>query len=86
MEKNKEKVIDQLIHLLHDKYRISTKTLSRDQWDIPLTSCNIGLTGFEIAHLFFEIEKIYGKSFEENKLKEYGFCSINNIANLILSK
>jgi hypothetical protein len=75
----------QLITLLHDRYNISLNSLEPGQWDIPLTSRKIGLAGFELAHLFFEIEKIYGKSFKESVLKDYGFCTINNIAKAILT-
>jgi hypothetical protein len=75
---------EQLITLLHDKYNISLKYLIPDYWDIPLTCREIGLTGFALAHIFFEIEKIYGKSFDESILRGYGFCTINNIAKAIL--
>jgi hypothetical protein len=86
LEAVKESIIkEQLIILLHDRYNISFNSLNPEQWDIPLTSRKIALSGFELAHLFFEIEKIYGKSFEENILKDYSFCTINNIAKAILS-
>jgi hypothetical protein len=86
LEATKDSIIkDQLITLLHDSYNISLSSLNREQWDTPLTSKEVGLTGFELAHLFFELEKIYDKSFEESMLKDYGFCTINNIANAILS-
>ena len=79
------KIKEQLITLLHERYNISLKSLNPEQWDIPLTSREIGLTAFALAHLFFEIEKIYGKSFESSILTDYGFCTINNIAKAILS-
>lgn len=83
---NKDSSIkEQLITLLHYKYNIPLKYLNPDHWDIPLTSSEIGFTGFVLAHLFFEIEKIYGKSFDDNILRDYGFCTINNIAKAILS-
>jgi len=79
------KIKEQLITLLHDRYNIPLSSLNPEQWDIPLTSEEIGLTGFTLAHLFFEIEKIYGKSFEASTLSDYGFCTINNISKAILS-
>ena len=79
------KIKEQLITLLHDKHNISLESLNPGQWDVPLTTKEIGLTCFAVAHLFFEIEKVYGKSFEASKLKDYGFCTINNIAEAILS-
>lgn len=82
---NDSTIKELLITILHDRYHTSLSALGTDQWDIPLTSTEIGLSGFELAHLFFEIEKMYGKSFEASKLKDYGFCTINNIAKAILS-
>jgi hypothetical protein len=79
------KIKEQIITILHDRYNIPLRSLNPGQWDIPLTSREFGLTGFKLAHLFFEIEKIYGKSFEEIILKDYGFCTINNISKAILS-
>ena len=79
------KIKGQIITLLHDRYNIPLGSLNSEQWDSPLTSQEIGLPGIALAHLFFEIEKIYGKSFEANTLKDYGFCTINNIAKAILS-
>ena len=76
---------EQLTALLNERYHLSIRSLNSSQWDIPLTSNEIGLTDFELAQLFFEVEKIYGKSFEANVLKNYGFCTINNIAKAILS-
>ncbi len=77
--------VKQLTSLLHDRYNIPLSSLGPEQWDIPLTSKEIGLTGFELANLFFEIEKAYGKRFNETVLKDYGFCTINNILKAILS-
>lgn len=86
MEAIKDSIIEeQLIAILHDRYKIPLSSLSPEQWDIPLTSRRIGLSGFELAHLFFEIEKIYDKSFDESVLKDYGFCTINNIVKAIRS-
>ena len=82
-DKTELKIKEQIIALLHNKYSISMATLNPEQWDIPLTSKEISLTGFELAYLFFEIEKIYGKNFEENVLRDYGFCSINSSAKAI---
>lgn len=86
MEAIKDSIIkEQLITILHDRYNRSLRSFGPEQWDIPLTSREIGLSGFELAHLFFEIEKIFGKTFEESMLKDYGFCTINNITRAILS-
>jgi hypothetical protein len=86
MEVTKDSIIkEQIITLLHLRYNISLTSLSTEQWDIPLTSSEIGFTGFVLAHLFFEIEKIYCKSFDESILKDYGFCTINGISKAILS-
>lgn len=79
---NNSEVKKHLIKLLHDRFNI---TLNQGQCDTLLTSKEIGLTGFELAHLFFEIEKIYSKSFEARILKDYGFCTINNITKAIIS-
>jgi hypothetical protein len=79
------KIKEQLITLLHDKYNITLGDQNPEQLDIPLTCKEIGLSGFALAHLFFEIEMIYGKSFEASILKDYGFCTINNIVKAILS-
>jgi hypothetical protein len=86
LETNNEPLIkEQLIALLNNKYQIPLSSLNPDQWDVPITSREIGFSGFELAHLFFEVEKIYGKRFEESVLKDYGFCTINNIAKAICS-
>jgi hypothetical protein len=79
------KIKEQLITLLHDRYNIPLRSLNSKQWDIPLTSKEIGLNGFLLAHLLFEVEEIYGKSFGASLLKDYGFCTINNIVKAILS-
>lgn len=76
---------EQIIILLHDRYNIPLSALEKGQCDIPLTSREFSFTGFELAHLFFEIEKIYRKKFDESLLKDYGFCTINNITKAILS-
>jgi hypothetical protein len=82
---NDSTIKEQLISILHDRYNTSLSSLGPEQWDIPLTSREIGLSGFALVQLFFEIEKIYGKTFEESILKDYGFSTINNIARAILS-
>ena len=79
------KIKESLITLLHDRYNISRKFLDPENWDIPLTSKEIGMSGFMLTHLFFEIEKVYGRRFEPNTLKDYGFCTINNIVTALLS-
>jgi hypothetical protein len=86
LEANNEPLIkEQLIALLNTKYQIPLSSFNPDQWDDPLTCRKFGISGFKLAHLFFEVEKIYGKRFEESLLKDYGFCTINNIAKAICS-
>lgn len=79
------KIESQLVTILHDRYNIPLESLGPEHWDVPLTSEKIGMSGFVLAQLFFEIEKDYDKRFDASLLKNYGFCTINNIAKAILT-
>ena len=74
-----------LISILNSRYNIPLKSLDSDQWDVPLTSRHLGLTGFMLVQFFFDIEKEYDKRFDASVLENYRFCTINNISHAIYS-
>lgn len=53
---------------------------------IPLLSREIGMSALELVYVLFELEKKYGITFGTEDVMNYGFCSVQNIADLILMK
>lgn len=78
-------VSEQIVSLLHKEFCIPYSLLTPEQWDTPLTGKKIGLNGFDMACLLFEVEKMFGKQFEAKVLKDYGFATIKNISEVIQS-
>lgn len=78
-------VSEQVVSLLHEDFCVPFSLLTPEQWDTPLTCKEIGLNGFGMACLFFEVEKMFGKTFETSVLNDYGFATINKITKAIQS-
>jgi len=75
--------IKTIISTIRDLYPFTDELLISKNFDEPLTGRLFGFSKVELVYLFFELEKKLGFSFEEQKLNDYGFSSINRIANVI---
>ena len=75
--------IKTIISTIRELYPFTEEWLISENFDEPLTGRLFGFSKIELVYLFFELEKKLGITFEEQGLKDYGFSSINGIANLI---
>lgn len=73
-----------LFDMIKAKFNISFKDENEELYNLPLTGKAWKLFGMELVILLLEIEKMYTIRFKEEDLLQYQFCTINEIADLIL--
>lgn len=72
-----------IIGTLQELYPFVGELLVSNNLDKPLTGRLFGFSKVDLVYLFFELEKKLGITFDQEMLDEYGFSSINRIANVI---
>ncbi|HBK85923.1 MAG TPA: hypothetical protein DDZ53_07840 [Firmicutes bacterium] len=73
----------QIATVLREKLRVCDALLVAENYDEPLTGNLFRFSGVDLAYLFFELELAFGIRVSSQYLDDYGFCSINRIAETI---
>ena len=75
-----EEIVDVICNVMNVPGSIN---LSSDTWDTPLTGDPFYLSAIEMTYLFFEVEKIFNVRISSEHLTNYGFNSVNAIAEIV---
>lgn len=68
-----------LLEILQNDYLIPLDKLKEQNWNTPLTGKHFGLTGFELAELILEFEKMTEVQIDIHEKPMYALGSINDI-------
>ena len=72
-----------IIKILNTKFGIPQDVLIIDNFCKPLTGDVFRFSALNLTYLFFEIEKFYQIAIDEKYLLDYGFNSVDSIAEII---
>lgn len=75
-----------IVAILREKIRITSDALCNENFDKPLTGGTFGFNSVLLAYLLLELEKEAAVSFSKEDLADYGFNTINSIADLLVDK
>lgn len=78
-----DQVRQEIVQLLNNKIGYSWINIE-NAGDLPLTGKPFYLSEIDLVYLLFEIEKKYDIRIEEKYLVEYGFSTVNKIADIVM--
>lgn len=76
-------VSNKVVEVLYRKFHRPYNVLEEKNWDKPLTEEPFYLSDIEMVFLLFELEKQYDRYVNSENLDNYGYCTINNISNIM---
>ena len=80
---NNTEIQNTILRILSEKFRVDEAILVSSNWDAPLTGSPFRLKGADLVYLLFELEGAFGLRVESSDLMNYGFNSINRIAEVL---
>ena len=73
----------EIVKILCNKFNRKMTKLNGECMDAPLTGEPLFLSDVEMVYLLLEIEKKFAICIENEYLKEYGFSTVNKIAEVV---
>ena len=82
MSLDRSQITDKIISVINE-VRHSSESISENEFDIPLIGEHFGLDYQELVFVFLELMEEFKIKFALEDVKDYGFNSINGIADSI---
>lgn len=83
MTMSHEAIRQRIADVLVGRFGISEEQLAADCWDVPLTGSVFRFSAVDLTYLFLELEKAFSVRIGREHLDEYGFSTLNNIAEIL---
>jgi len=81
---NKEMVSARLVDLLTSRLGMDKALLNSENFDLMLTGDVFMFGDIDMAYLFCEVEKAFSIRIPREMLDDYGFSTLNKIADIVL--
>lgn len=72
-----------ITQLLNEKLFVPKQLLIMENWNEPLTGSIFNFSSVKLTYFFMEVEKRFLLRIDKKHLIAYGFCTINQIAEVI---